>query len=276
MMIKRMFSIVLPYLLFLLIIFLFQRKMIYFPETHSIEQQQELAKQLNLMLWPSKDNYQGLTSQAIKTACKGTIIVFHGNAGSAINRIYYRIYYREALERQGYRVILAEYPGYGARTGSPSEAALVSAGVQTAKQALNDFGEPIILWGESLGSGVVSGIVQTMQVPIKGIVLVTPFDSLANIAQHHYWFFLAKWLTLDRFNTVKNMRNYTGSTAILLAEKDEIIPNKYSLNLFNSLNPRKKLWTFKDAGHNSLPMEPALVWWKDVIQFVEGRTGVSL
>lgn len=256
MIIKRMLSILLPYLLFLLIIFLFQRKMIYFPETHSIEQQQELAKQLNLTLWPSKDNYLGLTSQAIKTACKGTIIVFHGNAGSAINRIYYM----EALEKQGYRVILAEYPGYGARKGSPSEAALVSEGVQTAKRVLNDFGEPVFLWGESLGSGVVSGIVQTMQIPIKGIVLVAPFDSLANIAQYHYWFFLAKWLTLDRFNNIKNMQNYAGSTAILLAEKDEIIPNKYSLNFFNSLNHRKKLWTFKNAGHNSLPMAPGLAW----------------
>jgi pimeloyl-ACP methyl ester carboxylesterase len=272
MIIKRMLSILLPYFLFLLIIFLLQRKMIYFPETHSIEQQQELAKQLNLTLWPSKDNYLGLISQTIKTACKGTIIVFHGNAGSAINRIYYA----DALEKQGYRVILAEYPGYGARIGSPSEATLVTEGVQIAKRVLNDFGKPIFLWGESLGSGVVSGIVQTRQITIKGIILVAPFDSLANIAQHHYWFFLAKWLTLDRFNNVKNMQNYAGSTAILIAEKDEIIPNKYSLKLYNSLTSRKKLWTFKNAGHNSFPMVPELVWWKEVMQFVEGQNGVSL
>jgi pimeloyl-ACP methyl ester carboxylesterase len=270
--IKRMLSILLPYFLFLLIIFLFQRKMIYFPETHSIKQQQELANQLNLTLWPSKDNYLGLISQTIKTACKGTIIVFYGNAGSAINRIYYM----EGLEKQGYRVILVEYPGYGARSGSPSESTLVSTGIQTAKRVLNDFGEPIFLWGESLGSGVVSGIVQTRQIPIKGIVLVAPFDSMANIAQHHYWFFLAKWLTLDRFNNIKNMQNFAGSTAILVAEKDEIIPNKYSLKLYNSLTSRKKLWTFKNAGHNSFPMVPELAWWKEVMQFVEGQNGVSL
>ncbi len=165
MVIKRMLSILLPYLLLLLIMFLLQRKMIYFPEKHSLNRQQELAEQLNLKLWPSTDNYLGLMSKSTKTAGKGTIIVFHGNAGSAINRIYYL----QALEKLGYRVILAEYPGYGPRKGAPSESALIANGVQTVRQALNDFGGPIFLWGESLGSGVVGGIVQSGQIiQVKG------------------------------------------------------------------------------------------------------------
>jgi pimeloyl-ACP methyl ester carboxylesterase len=269
--IKRMLSILLPYLLFLLIIFLLQRKMIYFPEKHSLIKQQELAEQVNLKLWPAKDNYLGLISKSIKPPVKGTIIVFHGNAGSAINRLYYV----EALEKQGYRVILAEYPGYGAREGVPSEPAFVANGVQTLRQALDDFGAPIFLWGESLGSGVIGGMIQTGQIQVQGIVLITPFDSLANVAQHHYWFFLAKWLILDKFNTVKNLKNYSGNTAILLAEDDQIIPNKYSLSLFDSLQHCKKLWRFKDAGHNSLPLAPDLSWWQEVMQFVAGQNGVS-
>jgi uncharacterized protein len=207
-----------------------------------------------------------LTSKSTKTAGKGTIIVFHGNAGSAINRIYYL----QALEKLGYRVILAEYPGYGARKGSPSETSMVADGVETLKQALNDFGDPVFLWGESLGSGVVGGIIQTSKIQIKGIVLVAPFDSLSNVAQHYYWFFLAKWLIRDEFNNIKNLQNYPGSIAILLAEEDKIIPDKYSLNLFHSLHHRKRIWTFKDAGHNSLPLAPELPWWQEVIQFVAG------
>jgi hypothetical protein len=272
MVIKRMFSILLYYLLFLLILFCFQRKLMYFPDEHSIEQQQELAEQLNLKLWPSIDNYLGLISKSTKTASKGTIVVFHGNAGSAINRIYYL----QALEKLGYRVILAEYPGYGARKGSPSETTLISNGVETLKQVLHDFGGPVFLWGESLGSGVVGGIIQTGQIQVKGIVLVAPFDSLANVAQHHYWFFLAKWLIRDEFNNIKNLHNYPGSTAILLAEDDQIIPNKYSLNLFDSLQHRKRQWLFKGAGHNSLPLAPELPWWQEVIQFVAGQNGEFL
>lgn len=266
-----MLSILLTYLLLLLIIFLFQRKIIYFPDTYSIEDQQQRADQSNLKLWPSTDDYRGLVSKISTTTGKGTVIVFHGNAGAATDRTYYL----DALEKQGYRVILAEYPGYAARNGSPSEQALISDGIQIAKQALTDFGGPIFLWGESLGGGVVGGIVQSKQVPVKGIVLVMPFSSMADVAKHHYWFFLAKWLIRDKFNNVKNLQDYSGNTAILIAEKDEIIPNKYSLKLFESLRQPKKIWTFKDAGHNTLPLAQERSWWQEVMQFVSGQNEVS-
>lgn len=264
---RRMLSLLLLYLLLLLIAFLFQRKMIYFPAQHAPDRQQELARQLNLKLWPTDDDYLGLVSRKSPTAGKGTIIVFHGNAGSAVNRVYYS----QALERLGYRVILAEYPGYGARAGKPSETVLISNGIETAKQALHEFGGPLFLWGESLGSGIVSGIVASGQVPVKGIVFITPFDSLANVAHHHYRFLLAKWLIRDRFNNIKNLQHYSGSTAVVLAEADEIIPVKYSLNLFDSLTHRKKLWTFKNANHNSLPLAPGMPWWQEVMQFVSDQ-----
>ncbi len=261
---KHMLSLLAFYLLCLCFLFVFQRKLIYFPAKYPIEQQQELAERLNLKLWPSEDNYLGFMSKSAKTDYKGTIIVFHGNAGSAINRSYYL----QALEKLNYRVILAEYPGYGAREGFPSETTMITNGVETVKQALNEFGSPVFLWGESIGSGVVSGIVQTGQMPVNGIVIVTPFDSLANVAQHYYWYFLAKWFIRDKFDNMKNLQNFQGNIAILIAEKDEIIPNEFSLNLYNSLNSRKRLWTFKDAGHNSLPLAPELAWWSEVMQFI--------
>ncbi len=262
-------SILLTYLLLLLIVFLCQRKMIYFPDTYSIEHQQQLADQANLKLWPSTDDYRGLVAKTANTTNKGTVIVFHGNAGSATDRTYYL----DALENLGYRVVLAEYPGYAARNGAPSEAALIADGIQTAKQALNDFGEPVFLWGESLGSGVACGIVQSGQVPVKGIILITPFDSMAAVAQHHYWFFLAKWLIKDKFDNIKNLKDYSGNTAMLLAEQDEVIPNKHSLKLFESLRQPKKIWSFKGANHNTLPLGEALPWWQEVMQFVSGQSG---
>ena len=181
----------------------------------------------------------------------------------------------QALEKLGYRVILAEYPGYGARKGSPSETTLILNGIETLKQAMNDFGAPVFLWGESLGSGVVSGIVETNLNQVKGIVLATPFDSLTNVAQHHYWYFLAKWLIRDEFDTIKNLHNYPGSTAVLVAGEDEIIPNESSLTLFDSLHHRKRLWIFKDASHNTLPLAPELPWWQEIMQFLAGQSGES-
>ena len=262
-----MLSILLPYLFLLLIVFLLQRKMIYFPETYPQERLTELSAKNSLTPWPSGQNYRGFISKNKFTQNKGTILVFHGNAGSAIGRSYYT----NALNRLGYQVILAEYPGYGARTGHPSETEFVEDSIQTARLALEHFGGPLFLWGESLGGGVVTGIVKSAQVPVKGITLISPFDSMANVAQRHYWFFLAKWLIRDQFNNVKNLQDFAGNTAVIVAKKDEIIPNKHSLLLFKSLSSQKKLWEFENAGHNDWPTSAQLPWWNEVMQFIDTK-----
>lgn len=263
-----MLSTLFLYLLFLLIIFLFQRKLIYFPETYSPDRQPELTSPFSLKPWPEEENYRGYISQNESVQYKGTIVVFHGNAGSSRGRFYYI----EALERLGYRVILAEYPGYGARKGQPSESVFIDDGLQTALLAQKSFGDPVFLWGESIGTGVVSGIVKTGKVKTKGIILMMPFDSMANVAQHHYWFFLAKWLTRDKFNNIINLQKYSGNTAVILAEEDEVIPNRNTMNLYESITGNKNLWKFAESGHNSLPVHPRSHWWEEVMKFVDNET----
>ncbi len=259
-----MLTILFLYLFFLLTIFLFQRKMIYFPETYSADKQTELISNFNLKPWPNEENYRGFISRNELIQPKGTILIFHGNAGSARGRIYFI----EALEQLGYRTIIAEYPGYGARDGQPSESVFFEDSLKTALLAQKKFDGPFFLWGESLGTGVVSGIVKTGKVKTKGIILMMPFDSLANIAQHHYWFFLGKWLTRDKFNNLTNLKNYSGSTAVILAGKDEIIPAKNTLKLYDAITGNKQLWRFAESGHNSLPVYSSSTWWREVMRFV--------
>ncbi len=198
---------------------------------------------------------------------KGTILIFHGNAGSARGRLYYA----EALEKLGYSVILAEYPGYGARTGQPSESVFIEDSLQTAQLVQQSFDGPFFLWAKSLGAGIVSGIVKTGKVKIDSIILMMPFDSLPSIAQHHYWFFLGKWLTRDKFDNIASLKNYSGNVAVILAEKDEIIPTKNTLKLYDSITGKKQLWKFADSNHNSLPVHPSSRWWGDIMGFVDNK-----
>jgi alpha-beta hydrolase superfamily lysophospholipase len=258
-------TLLLAYLLILLAVFLLQRKMMYFPARFSQEQQDEIMTELKLQAWPSRNELRGVMSQSPVSDAKGSVLVFHGNAGAALHRIYYI----EALQHLGYRVIIAEYPGYGARTGSPSEEALVKDGIETAKMVWRQFKEPLFLCGESLGSGVVAGIVASHEVPVKGLLLITPFDAMAKVAQHHYWFFLARWLILDKFDNTIKLGGYAGHIAVILAGQDEVIPNQRTLALFEALPDRKKLWRFENASHNSLPLEPWRPWWQEAMQFID-------
>ena len=128
-------SILLTYLLILLAVFLLQRKMMYFPTRFTQQQQEEQIASLNLQAWPSTGELHGMISRTPLNDAKGTVLVFHGNAGAALHRTYYI----DALQHLGYRVIIAEYPGYGVRSGAPSEASLIKDGIATAKLALREF-----------------------------------------------------------------------------------------------------------------------------------------
>ena len=195
---------------------------------------------------------------------EGTIIVFHGNAGAA----YHRGFYIDALSLHNLRVILAEYPGYGGRTGQPSEDVLVTDALKTIRLAYQEFGEPPYLWGESLGCGIVSSAVSKIDIPIKGVVLFLTWDSLPDLAQTHYWYLPARWLVLDQYNNIDNLKGFEGNIAVILAEDDEVVPVEHGLNLYESLTAKKKLWLFDDTRHNEVPIAAELRWWKEVITFL--------
>lgn len=252
------------YLLILLVAFLLQRKLIYFPAHFSEQQHNRMVAIANLAPWPSVDELYGLISKNPPGNIKGTVLVFHGNAGAAVHRVFYI----DALQRLGYRVVIAEYPGYGTREGSPSEKQLTEDGINTAQRVSREFEQPLFLCGESLGAGVVAGIVASQAVPVKGLILITSFDSMTRVGRDYYWFLLPDWLLLDRFENVANLSAFTGNIAVLLADHDEVVPRRRTMALFDALATRKKLWRF-NARHNTLPLESWRPWWAEVMQFID-------
>jgi len=244
------------------LVFIFQRKLLYLPD--NIQLTEDRAKEEGLRHWPLFENFQGFVSQGKSVDVKGTIILFHGNAGTA----YHRNFYAKALSNHGFRVVLAEYPGYGGRGGQPSEDVLVDDALKTMRLAYKEYGKPLFVWGESLGCGVVSSAVSKIDIPIKAVVLFLPWDSLPNLAQTHYSYLPARWLVLDKYNNIDNLKGFKGNIAVILAENDEIIPVQHGKKLYDSIKTKKKLWLFENARHNEMPVEPELAWWKEVITFI--------
>ncbi len=198
---------------------------------------------------------------------RGTVVVFHGNAGSARDRRHYI----SALEQRGYRVVLAEYPGYGGRDGKPGEAAFISDGIETARLALETFGGPLWIWGESLGAGVAAGVSADEALPVAGVALITPWDNLPDLAQALYWYLPARWLIRDQYDNRANLAGYPGPVAVLIAERDEIIPMEHGRRLYDALPAPKREWIFPVAGHNSWPIDPSASWWDDVSDWLEEK-----
>ncbi len=153
-------------------------------------------------------------------------LMMHGNAGQAANREYMLdcMSDRDAL-------YVLEYPGYGSRAGSPSKAAFDRAASEAYRALRLEYPtSPICVVGESLGSGPASMLAQEPQPPDK-IVLITPFDTLYNVAARRF-FFLPVWLLLtDRWDNVQALTGYQGPLEIYGAREDTVIPIHHAQRL---------------------------------------------
>jgi pimeloyl-ACP methyl ester carboxylesterase len=199
-----------------------------------------------------------------KPAPRGTIVVFHGNAGCAFDRTYYV----EAFSKRGFRTFLYEYPGYGGRPGSPSAAHIV-VDAQDLIRSLDQAGfGPIYVWGESVGSGVAAAVCSDSTLPVQGLTLLTPWDSLSHAAALHYPFVPVSVLLWDKYDSVANLMRFPHPICVICSTKDEILPVQLGLNLFAHLPAPKKLILQDGYGHNDWPNSPELTWWDDALNFI--------
>jgi alpha-beta hydrolase superfamily lysophospholipase len=250
---------------FVLAATLFQNWLLYFPQTTSRTQAVQDAARLGLVLWPDEGgDFYGFVSADPPAVSKGTVLVWHGNSGTALHRRYYV----RPLQDLGYQVVLLEYPGFGARSGRLGEASFVADALRAARQAEEDFGSPLYVWGESLGCGVASAVAAAPELEVRGAVMLTPWDRLPDLAQHHYWYLPAKWLTRDQYDNVQNLRAFSGPVAVLMADRDEVIPTAHAMRLYESLPGDKRLWVFESAGHSSWPTSPDEPWWAELMEWL--------
>jgi len=197
-----------------------------------------------------------------------TVIVFHGNAGTAADRVFYTKW----LAVLGYRVILAEYPAYGGRKGGVGEMVFVNDATETVHLAFEKYGWPLYVLGESLGCGVAAAVAKDTKIKIDGIILITPWDTLASVAQSKFPFLPVKLFLRDKYDNVENLRSFKKGIAVVGAERDEIIPVEHAHRLYLALpSEAKKIWIMKDAGHNDWSMFVDRSFLKEIMDFIRSH-----
>jgi len=242
-----------------------QNKFLYFPSSEFPSAKLLAAE--NMKLWPTTSaDYRGLIADRDAPAPNGTIVVFHGNGGTAFDRGFYL----KSLMELGFRVVLAEYPKYGGRPGKVGEKPFVADGLETVRLAYEQYGEPLYLLGESLGCGVAAAVARQTSVPIAGILLITPWDTLAAVAKSLFPFLPVTLLLTDKYDNIGNLQTFKGKISVVGSERDEILPIKHGHNLFQSLpEGKKRMWVIRGAGHNDWPSYADASLWKEMTDFVK-------
>ncbi|GAA4348510.1 alpha/beta hydrolase [Variovorax defluvii] len=244
---------------------MFQDRLLYFPAPATVV---EMATG-GLQPWPSAQDFRALLAQPAGTAAaRGTVLVFHGNAGHAGHRRYYA----DILAQQGFRVLLAEYPGYGPRGGETGERSLVEDAADSIARAYRAFGAPVVVIGESLGAGVAAAAAARQREAVAGLMLITPWDRLISVASYHYPWLPVRWLLRDRYDSVENLAGFGRPVLVVVAAGDKVVPARLGLALHESLAAPKRLLTLEAAGHNDWPGRVDPRWWQEAMDFVLGQS----
>jgi hypothetical protein len=241
-------SLIVSYLLLCAGMAIFQRSFIYFPTESATSFVDRNARIVNLQRWmDSKGQPIGFKRLSPKQPSEGSVLVMYGNASTAVESSHYADNIQLAAPLDVY---IMEYPGYEDRAGSPSQSSFFQAG-EDALQSLPNS-RPIYLVGESLGSGTASYLAGTFSNRVAGILLLSPFNRLTDVAQYHYRSLPVWLLLMDRFPSEDYLQNYHGKVAITVDGGDDIVPEKFGLRLYESYHGPKKLWEFRNAGHTQI------------------------
>ena len=258
---STLLSIAFMCLLMLAAIFLWQDRLLYFPARAMVE---DVARG-GLRAWPSAQDFRGLVAEpAGETSAEtlGTAIVFHGNAGHAGDRAYYA----QALTSLGLRVVLAEYPGYGPRKGTPGEEVLVADAAETLALVHRQYGAPVLLVGESLGAAVAAAAGAQHPELTAGLLLITPWDRLANVGAFHYPWLPVRWMLRDGYDTVARLAAFERPVAVVLATRDSIVPPQFGRALHDALGGPKQMLLIEGSDHNDWPGRVDAGWWRTAIE----------
>jgi pimeloyl-ACP methyl ester carboxylesterase len=177
------------------------------------------------------------------------LIYFGGNAEEVARNLPQFV---EAFPEHA--LYLLHYRGYGASTGRPSEPSLVRDALALFDQVQARHARVVVV-GRSLGSGVAVRVASAR--PVTRLVLVTPFDSLVNVAAEHYPWLPVRWLLRDRYDSWCHAAQVRAPTLIIAAGDDRIIPMASTARLLRHF-PRgvADIEVLHRRGHNSVSQDP--------------------
>ncbi|MEV4313408.1 alpha/beta hydrolase [Actinocrispum sp. NPDC049592] len=149
------------------------------------------------------------------------VLVANGNAGNRADRARLA----SALADAGMAVLLFDYRGYGGNLGSPDEAGLTRdarAAYTYLTDTLDLRADQLIYLGESLGAAVVTRL--AAEHPPAGLVLRSPFTSLADVGREHYPFLPVSLLLRDTYPVADTITKVKVPTTVVLGTADTVVP----------------------------------------------------
>ena len=238
-------SLIIAYIVLIIFIYFYQRNLLYHPSENNYQNDKiqfnydeifiKVNDEIHLKSWIIKKDFKKLK----------TLLIFHGNAGHLSNRIYKL----NELYKLDINILLISWRGFSGNKGSPTENNLYQD-AEASIQWLNEKGvnnNQIILYGESLGSGVAVEIGKENN--FNSIILESPFTSIENSAKIYYPYLPVKLLLKDRYDSINKIKMINTPILIMHGKKDDVVPFSMGKELFEKANSPKHSYFTPDDDH---------------------------
>src|ERR1700728_1397814 len=236
------------------VLYFTQRSLMYFPDTAHVTPEQAGLSHVEEVPLTTADGAHITVWHAPPVEGKPVVLYFHGNGGA----LHYRVARFQKLIEDGIGLVALEYRGYGGNSGSPSEAGLIAdSEAAYAFAAARYSTSQIVVWGESLGTGVAVALAS--EKPVGRAILEAPFTSAAAVAKKQYWFMPVGLLMKDQFHSDERIGKITAPLLILHGFKDHVVPFAMGQQLFELAHQPKYIVKFLDGDHEDLDNNGALI-----------------
>ncbi|MBU1105287.1 MAG: alpha/beta hydrolase [Candidatus Riflebacteria bacterium] len=252
---KRIINVLVILVVFAGLAMAFQDKLIFFPGAWPANfNLPDKLKSCNLtgVSLKTTDNISldAVFAQTTAAAKNGKTILFsHGNAGNLLHRVG-KI---DKMCEAGFDVLIYDYRGFGRSTGTPTVAGAIIDGKTALQWLLSEKKlkpDKIVLYGESLGTGVAAEILRDTKTSFAAMVLESGFASLGAQASRRIPL-IGRYILKKDLPTSETIKNYHGRLLLIHSRKDGIIPYSDGELVFASCpSDYKTMYTIETAGHN--------------------------
>ena len=219
-----------------LFLYINQRDFLYFPTPDISTPYGEMALQ---------NEGASINVLVLNKGHENAILYFGGNAESMAQSSDYI-----AQQFPTFTVYLMDYRGYGGSTGEPTEKGLYSDALKlydTIKPKHNR----ISIGGRSLGSGIATYVATHREV--SKLALITPFDSIVNVAQGRYPIYPVSLLLHDKYDSAARAKDISAKTFIVIAQNDQVISKERTQELIEAFSSKQlQITTISNRGHNDI------------------------
>jgi pimeloyl-ACP methyl ester carboxylesterase len=219
-------------------LFFFQRSLLYFPQPAHVA----------TPLVPVEGRVGVVASHRALPGAQA--VVYFGGNGEDVTQAFAPL----AQAFPQHALYLLHYRGYGRSSGKPTEADIADDALALFDQVHRQHPQVTVI-GRSLGSGVATRLASRR--PAARLVLVTPYDSIEDIAAARFRVFPVRWLLLDKYASWRYAAQVQAPTTVLMAKHDEVIPRDSTETLMTRFAAgRATLHLLPGTGHNDISLAP--------------------